>query len=120
MMFIPWFDVENVHGDITWIAALSVTVVNDDREQDLREIVVHGFDKPIKTKLLPTRSSSGWAELSKEHAMRRWKLFTRRRRLRFPNGIPRTPASPGRPVPGELRDTLADIGAWDDDGGRVL
>lgn len=48
-MFIPWFDVENAVEDITWIAALSVTVVNDDRRKDLREIVAGS--QVIKTRL---------------------------------------------------------------------
>lgn len=48
-MFIPWFDVENAVGDITWIAALSVTVINDDRRKDLREIVAGS--QVIKTRL---------------------------------------------------------------------
>jgi hypothetical protein len=47
MMFIPWFEIRNIAGDTTHIAALAVTVINDDG--GYREIVVQGREKPINT-----------------------------------------------------------------------
>jgi DNA integrity scanning protein DisA with diadenylate cyclase activity len=49
MMFIPWFDVEHIAGDTSWIAALSVTIVNDDHERNVREIYSGG--QVVKTKV---------------------------------------------------------------------
>lgn len=49
MMFIPWFDVEHIAGDTSWIAALSVSIINDDHTRDTREIYAGG--QVVKTKV---------------------------------------------------------------------
>jgi hypothetical protein len=50
-MFIPWFDVEHVNGDTSWLSALSVTTVNDDHKKDEREIYTTNSNVVIKTKV---------------------------------------------------------------------